>query len=125
LPDGSKGWLNGGSYLEFPAEFRGKTREVTLKGEAYFEVKENLKRPFIVSGADFEVLVHGTTFNVLAYPGDNDVKVTLASGSVEVLCKRDEQVVQSGSLSPDQMFIYNRQSSYARIEKVNASKVIA
>ena len=50
LPDGSSGWLNGGSYLEFPAEFRGKSREVFLKGEAYFDVVTDPKKPFVVKG---------------------------------------------------------------------------
>ena len=46
LPEGSKGWLNTGSSLEFPFEFKGKSREVHLEGEAYFKVVTNPKKSF-------------------------------------------------------------------------------
>jgi len=51
LPDGTKGWLNGGSSLKFPTQFAGKTRDVKLSGEAYFDVVSNRKKPFIVSSS--------------------------------------------------------------------------
>ncbi len=70
LPDGTTGWLNGGSGLEFPKEFRGKSREVFLKGEAYFDVITDSKKPFIVKGEHIDVIAYGTSFNVQAYPED-------------------------------------------------------
>ncbi|MEN8230072.1 MAG: FecR family protein, partial [Bacteroidota bacterium] len=55
LPDGSSGWLNGDSYLEFPTHFSGKTREVHLKGEAYFDIETDPKKPFVVKGEHTDV----------------------------------------------------------------------
>ena len=52
LPDGTTGWLNGGSHLEFSSEFKGRSREVLLRGEAYFDVLSDTKKPFIVSGSN-------------------------------------------------------------------------
>jgi transmembrane sensor len=84
LPDGSTGWLNGGSTLTFPTHFKGKTRTVKLTGEAYFNVSSNPKKPFTVLTGDIKVKAYGTSFNVLAYPDDMSMEVTLESGIVEI-----------------------------------------
>ncbi len=90
LPDGSKVWLNAGSSLQFPSQFTGKTRSVTLSGEGYFEVAKittpgAAKRiPFIVKTAQQEVLVLGTHFNIKAYTDEPTTKTTLLEGSVKV-----------------------------------------
>lgn len=120
LPDGSSGWLNGGSTLEFPTEFRGRSREVRLKGEAYFNVHSDPRRPFIVTGDRISVTACGTAFNVQSYPDDEIVKVTLASGVVEVAGKRNEQIQSFGKLKPNQMCIYNTSSSTYEIRNAEA-----
>ncbi|MFW6369715.1 MAG: FecR family protein [Bacteroidota bacterium] len=79
LPDGSKVWLNAGTTLSFPAGY-GKTRPVTLNGEAFFEVVKN-SRPFIVKTVYGEVEVKGTSFNVKAYKNEN-LQATLVEGAV-------------------------------------------
>jgi ferric-dicitrate binding protein FerR (iron transport regulator) len=84
LPDGSTGWLNGGSTLSFPSQFKGKTRTVKLTGEAYFDVISNPKKPFIVLASNMKVKAYGTSFNVMAYPDDMTMEVTLESGIVEI-----------------------------------------
>ena len=84
LPDGTEVWLNAASTLKFPSVFRGKTRTIELNGEAYFEVAENKKRPFIVQSNSLEVAALGTAFNLCAYAGDNIVSATLVEGKVEV-----------------------------------------
>ena len=125
LPDGSKGWLNGGSHLQFPSEFRGKTRDVNLQGEAFFNVKTNPKRPFIVSGTDFEVVAHGTSFNILAYPDEKKVKVTLVTGNIQVSGKQNGKLRSLPMLEPDQMCIYDRETSSENIKEVDAAKIIS
>lgn len=120
LPDGSSGWLNGGSTLEFPTEFRGKSREVRLEGEAYFNVYSDPKRPFIVTGNRISVSAYGTAFNVESYPDDESVKVTLESGVIEVAGKRNDQIQSFGKLKPNQMCIYNTSSSTYEIRNVEA-----
>lgn len=84
LPDGSTIWLNAGSKLYFENDFKGKTREVRLEGEGFFDIVKKTGQPFIVhtSGADIRVL--GTAFNVKAYPEDALMETTLYRGLVEV-----------------------------------------
>lgn len=86
LPDGTTVLLNAASSLRFPVAFPGKTREVVLNGEAYFEVAENAAQPFRVKlqepGEVIEVL--GTSFNVMAYRDEPAVKTTLVTGKVKV-----------------------------------------
>ncbi len=84
LADGSKVWLNSGTELEFPAVFKGETRKISVQGEIYIEVARMADQPFIVQTSRFEVLVHGTSFNVSAYAGSESQSVVLAEGKVEV-----------------------------------------
>jgi ferric-dicitrate binding protein FerR (iron transport regulator) len=91
LPDGSKVWLNAGSVLTYNKDFGGEIREVSLSGEAFFEVMPAVspataKRvPFIIHTRDLDVRVLGTAFNVKSYPGDKQTETSLVHGKVEVL----------------------------------------
>ncbi len=70
LSDGTKVWINSGSELDFPSQFGSDKREIKVKGEIYIEVAENKSSPpFFVRTSEFDVKVHGTKFNVLAYGG--------------------------------------------------------
>lgn len=90
LPDGTKVWLNAASSLRFPTAFSGLNREVTLTGEAYFEVaKSQPAKPFKVSTATQIVEVLGTHFNINAYTDEPSTKTTLLEGAVKVLSKAD------------------------------------
>lgn len=73
LSDGTKVWLNAGSQLIYPSQFIHKTRQVMLIGEAYFDVAKNSDKPFIVRASDIYVHVHGTKFDISAYPEDKMV----------------------------------------------------
>lgn len=116
LPDGSKVWLNKNSWLTYNQRFGKRTRQVALKGEGYFEVNRDERRPFIVkmqNGLDIKVL--GTTFNACNYPSLNKAEVILRSGSVQVSDNgRNEYVI----LKPNQKFTWNEGS--AEISSVNA-----
>jgi transmembrane sensor len=91
LPDGSKVWLNAGSVLTYDKNFGGDIREVTLSGEAYFEVMAvtspgtTQKIPFIIHTKQIDVHVLGTAFNVKAYPNEKQTETSLVHGKVEVL----------------------------------------
>jgi ferric-dicitrate binding protein FerR (iron transport regulator) len=124
LPDGSTGWLNGGSHLEFPAEFKGKSREVYLEGEAYFDVLSDAKKPFIVNGKQKSVIAHGTTFNVHAYPEDPTMQVTLLKGSVGIYERKNGRLINLADLKPGQMYISYPGTGLNRIENVDADKVV-
>ena len=84
LPDGSKVILNAGSSLSYYENFTGDTREVTLVGEAYFDVTHNPEKKFIVKSNGIATVVHGTSFNVKAYPNEGPLSVALERGSVAV-----------------------------------------
>ncbi len=84
LPDGSSGWLNSGATLEFPVKFTGNERRVKLTGEGWFDVIKNPDIPFVVNTMGIDVIALGTKFNVLAYPDDKFINVTLESGKVIV-----------------------------------------
>lgn len=84
LPDGSKVWLNAASTLTYPMQFSAAKREVTLTGEAYFEVSKNPHKPFIVKSRNQEVKVLGTIFNINSYDNREFVETTLLEGSVDV-----------------------------------------
>lgn len=85
LADGTKVWLNGGSKLSYPVEFRGKTREIILTGEAFLDVAHDAEKAFIVHTGNIKTQVLGTSFNVKAYPEDAFVKVDVATGKVGIV----------------------------------------
>ena len=125
LPDGTTGWLNGGSGLKCPKEFRGKSREVFLNGEAYFDVVTNSKIPFIVKGEHIDVIAYGTSFNVQAYPEDPACWITLIEGKIRLAEKINDQVINSVDLIPGQMCVYYPAKGLDRIETVDTKKVTA
>lgn len=85
LPDGTRVWLNAESSIRFPESFANvKTRNVELKGEAYFEVQKDLKHPFIVTTIKQEIEVLGTHFNINSYLDEQKSVTTLLEGSVKV-----------------------------------------
>lgn len=116
LPDGSKVWLNKNSWLAYNQKFGKRTRQVTLKGEGYFEVNRDEQQPFIVKMQNnLDIKVLGTTFNACNYPSLNKAEVILRSGSVQVSDNgRNEYVI----LKPNQKFTWNEGT--AEISSVNA-----
>ncbi|WP_149699218.1 FecR family protein [Chitinophaga sp. CF418] len=83
LPDGTNVILNALTQITFPSRFVGSTREITLIGEAYFEVAHDPRHPFRVNTADQQVAVLGTHFNVSAYP-QQPTKTTLTQGRIKL-----------------------------------------
>lgn len=84
LPDGTLVSLNSDTYLIYPKRFANYTREVTIEGEAFFEVKPNNKKPFIIHAGNAQIKVLGTSFNVNAYPDSKLMEVTVKTGKVQV-----------------------------------------
>ena len=105
LPDGTSVMLNHFSSLSYPEKFKGDNREVSLNGEAYFEVTKDRKHPFIVTAEAIDVQVLGTHFNIEAYRNNSEIRTTLLEGSVAVSNKKhSERIV----LQPNEMAIYNK-----------------
>ena len=84
LPDSTKVWLNSETRLSYPADYGLKERNVTLLGEAYFEVARHPDKPFVVRAKDMRVEALGTKFNILAYRDADKMVTSLFSGSVRV-----------------------------------------
>lgn len=94
LYDGTKVWLNSGTQLKFPLVFHPDQRKVFLKGEAFFDVKENKENPFIVSAGQMNIQVLGTRFNVCAYPDDQEFYATLEEGTIRAVNSLTGEQVQ-------------------------------
>ncbi len=93
LVDGTEVWLNANSKLTYGEDFNGKTRDVYLSGEAFFDVESNPQLPFIIHTDKVNVKVTGTTFNVRAYPDEKQVETSLIHGKVEVsLVSKPEKI---------------------------------
>lgn len=90
LSDGTRVFLNADSRIRYPETFGRNLREVELTGEAYFEVKRDTVRPFIVKVGDMKVRVLGTVFNINAYGELPTVQTTLVSGKVNVECQGEQ-----------------------------------
>src|SRR5687768_1041476 len=94
LPDGSKVWLNGDSKINYNGDFQGKTREVYLSGEAFFDVAKDKTKPFIIHTRTINLKVLGTAFNVRSYDNEKETETALVHGSVEVtLRSRPDQKI--------------------------------
>lgn len=92
LPDGTLVWLNANSQLTYGNKtFGAEEREVTLSGEAFFDVAKNEKLPFIIHTRDMTVRVLGTAFTVRAYPREKTVETALIRGLVEITTRRDPE----------------------------------
>ncbi len=106
LPDESIVWLNAESSLNFSERFDGSSRIVELDGEAFFQVKKDVSKPFVVRTKQMDVTVLGTSFNVKSYTGEEVVKVALESGKVLVAFQSNEKVL----LSPGEGITYDMKS---------------
>jgi ferric-dicitrate binding protein FerR (iron transport regulator) len=116
LTDGSKVWLNSESKLEFKSNFNDSVREVTLEGEAFFEVAKDKNRPFIVHTSDLDIRVLGTAFNVKSYPKESQIETTLIHGKVEVTNKKDP-ASHKMILGPHDKLVFNKIRKASQVQK--------
>jgi len=96
LPDGTVVTVNGGSTLNYPAQFVGKERSVSLTGEAFFNVTPDKKHPFVIDVSGMEVRVLGTSFNVKAIDGSCEATVVVESGVVQVTAGENTVLIRKG-----------------------------
>jgi ferric-dicitrate binding protein FerR (iron transport regulator) len=126
LPDGSIVWLNAASSLRFPIAFAGGERNVSLTGEAFFQVSPMANKPFKVAietpeGNEGNVEVLGTQFNIHAYTEDGGVKTTLQEGSVKLTTKTSNQRV----LKPSQEATVDKSGKIIGVKKVDMAGNLA
>lgn len=126
LSDGTVVKLNAQSTLTYPEKFIGNTREVTLQGEAFFEVTKDEKKPFIVKSGFMSTTVLGTSFNVTAFPSEEILRVALVTGKVRVenhshgILDERQVTIESG-----QMVTYTKRHSKAQVSDSFPEEIIA
>lgn len=84
LPDGSLVWLNADSKLQYSSNYGEKTRTVSLTGEAYFDIKNDIEKPFLVKSGNVAITATGTSFNVNTYFNNSDVEIVLDEGELTI-----------------------------------------
>jgi ferric-dicitrate binding protein FerR (iron transport regulator) len=115
LPDGTSIVLQPRSSLTYPEVFKKNIREVYLEGEAFFEVKKDPTRPFLVHANEIVTRVLGTSFSVKNFSGD-DVLVQVKTGKVTVYKERPSvsrgsskrEIIEGVVLTPNQQAVYER-----------------
>jgi len=109
FPDGTQVILNAGSEIYLNDQYAKDTREVFLKGEAFFEVQHNAAVPFIVHTASMDVKALGTAFNVKSYNDENKTEAVLIRGLVEVTLKKDNN--RKLLLHPDEKVLWTENNA--------------
>jgi len=124
LSDGSVVRLNAGSSLTFPEKFNGSNREVTLQGEAFFDVTKDPDKPFIIHTSTLETSVLGTSFNIRAYDCETHAEVTVKTGRVKVArpAGRDSSSVV---LVPDEQAYFDTATAMLEKRSVAATEFLA
>lgn len=122
LPDGSSVTLNQDSHLDYPTAFSDSSREVTLIGEGYFDVKPDPNKPFIVHTGAFVTKVLGTAFNIRAYAKDREVAITVERGKVQV--QRQDNKKALGILIAGDQLVIDKQSGSPQLAKADVKQII-
>lgn len=120
LPDQSVVWLNAASSISYPTAFNGKSREISIEGEAYLQVQKDPESPFVVHTDRQLIEVVGTSFNVSAYHDEPTSATTLIEGKVTV---RDIAGGRAHSLKPGQQAVAG--SAGMQVGEVDVAKATA
>lgn len=124
LADGTKVWLNSGSWLRYPTQFNKSVRNVSLKGEAFFEVAKDPIHPFVVNANGLNVRVLGTAFNVSAYPDTSNIVTTLVEGAV-CLYRKEYNKRTAVELTPNQQAVFDASKVALAIQRVEVDEFTA
>lgn len=115
LSDGTKIWMNSESEIIYPLLFNGNKREVTLVGEAYFDVAKDKNKPFYIKANGIDVKVLGTVFNVSCYSKDKTITTTLVEGSVCIQTQNGKEQI----IAPSEQLSYNKEHLDIEVKTVN------
>lgn len=126
LPDSSVVYLAGNSKLTWPSKFiKGNHRNISLEGEAFFEVKRDTTSPFIIKTGNMQTQVLGTSFNIYAYPKDQTFSVAVRTGKVKVSENKQGKVSTLSVLTLGMKLVYHRDNgkyelNTERVNEINA-----
>lgn len=124
LPDGSVVTLNKKSSISYPKKFKGNTRKIQLKGEAFFNVSPDKTKPFVIDVKDIQVEVVGTSFNIRENKESTSVivetgivKVTKAGNTITLTAGEMMEIIDSGKIinkskSSDKLYNYYRSKQF-------------
>ena len=113
LADGTRIWMNSETELKFPRTFTGDKRQVELvTGEAYFDVRKDKAKPFIVRNKDLDLTVLGTQFNIQNYSDEHEIITTLVEGAVQLSANKTV-------LHPGEQATYNKTTRETQVEMVD------
>ena len=121
LPDGTSGWLNSNSSVSYKGDYLSN-REVTLKGEAFFDVRKDVKHPFVVNTHSISVKVLGTRFNIASYCDERHIEVVLEEGK---LLFTDNELNNSLLMVPNDLLVYDKYKKKIVSEVVQPKKYLS
>lgn len=121
LSDGTIVHLNSGSRLRYPVAFSNNSREVYLSGEAYFEVKKDVERPFFVNMEGIKIRVYGTSFNVNTY-NLAKIETVLVEGKIGI---QEDRTNVEYIVKPGQLALYDRERGMMEIREVDVQPYVA
>lgn len=114
LSDGTQVWLNPNSSISYnKSNFSDSSREVTMTGEAFFDVSHDASKPFRVASGNIITRVLGTAFNITAYKNEKNINVLLVRGRVQVSSGNQHLV-----LTPGQLLSYNNSSTNINVHNI-------
>jgi ferric-dicitrate binding protein FerR (iron transport regulator) len=119
LPDKTMVKLNSHSTLTYDKFFEGKTRKVTLSGEAFFQVARDENNPFIIQSGALSVKVLGTSFDVRSYEDEEEIKVAVQSGAVAISTPESKPTY----LKPNEMGVYSKSSKIVEVTPFNPPQI--
>ncbi|ACU61094.1 FecR family protein [Chitinophaga pinensis] len=124
LPDGSQLTLNAASSVIIPSDFGQERRELTLSGQGTFDIRQNIKQPFIVHTGSLRTVVLGTVFDIKAYPGDAALQVAVLSGKVRVEKQQQQHTeILATGIEKDQLLTYNAGTGKHELKPCNAEDI--
>jgi transmembrane sensor len=119
LPDGSKLDINSSTKLTYYSDYNKKDRNVTLDGEAYFDVRHDTSKPFTVRCDDISITVLGTTFGIKDYSYDRYISVVLKTGKISLRTPTETIIMH-----PNERVVYNKVTKTAEAYEVDASEYV-
>ncbi len=121
LPDSTMVWLNAGSSVRYNSLFNMKNREVTMTGEAFFQVKRDEKKKFRVRSGSLDVVVYGTSFNIKNYSDDIFHEITVMEGKIGLISHGRE----TRQLTQGDQAVMNRKINTITYKSANPEVVAA